>query len=120
MNDLTIRDYQEAVDQWIQTIGIKYYSELTNTAILMEEVGELARLISREYGEQSWKKGSKPENPHEELAAEMADILFCLVCIANSTGVDLTEAVSANLVKKAIRDKDRHRSHLSEGNKPSV
>lgn len=117
MSDLTIRGYQEAVDQWIKTIGIKYYSELTNTAILMEEVGELARIISREYGEQSWKKGSKPDDPHAELAAEMADILFCLVCIANSTGVDLTTAIEQNLIKKAIRDKDRHRGHLGETEK---
>lgn len=114
MKEITIKEYQEMVDQWIQTIGVKYYSELTNTAILMEEVGELARVISREYGEQSWKKETQPDNPHEELAAEMADILFCLVCIANSTGVNLTAAVQENLIRKAIRDKDRHKAHLSK------
>lgn len=102
--ELTLRQYQEVVDEWIKTIGVRYYSELTNTAVLMEEVGEVARIMAREYGEQSFKEGqAKPD-----LADEFADVLFVLVCLANQTGVDLTEAVSRNLEKKTRRDRERH------------
>ncbi len=104
MSDISIRAYQELVDEWINSIGIRYYGELTNTAILMEEVGEVARLMARLYGEQSFKKGTEPPN----LADEMADVLFVLVCLANQTGIDLTAAVQRNLDKKTKRDKERH------------
>ncbi len=102
--ELTLKGLQEAVDDWVRTIGVRYYSELTNTAVLMEEVGEVARIMARVYGEQSFKKGSEPPN----LADEFADVLFVLVCLANQTGVDLTEAVAKNMAKKTKRDKDRH------------
>ncbi|MCO5207435.1 MAG: nucleotide pyrophosphohydrolase [Anaerolineae bacterium] len=101
---MTLRAYQQTVDGWIKTIGVRYYSELTNTAVLMEEVGELARIMAREYGDQSWKDSA--EAP--DLADEMADVLFVLVCLANQTGVDLTVAVQRNLDKKTRRDRDRH------------
>lgn len=101
---LTLRQYQQIVDEWIQTIGVRYYSELTNTAVLMEEVGEVARIMAREYGEQSFKEGQ--EKP--DLADEFADVLFVLVCLANQTGVDLTEAAWRNLEKKTRRDRERH------------
>ena len=104
---LTLRQYQTIVDDWIQTIGVRYYSELTNTAVLMEEVGEVARIMAREYGEQSFKKGQ--EKP--DLADEFADVLFVLVCLANPTGVDLTEAVQRNLEKKTRRDRQRHQNN---------
>ncbi|MCO5183418.1 MAG: nucleotide pyrophosphohydrolase [Anaerolineae bacterium] len=104
MSELTLRAYQQTVDEWIKTIGVRYYSELTNTAVLMEEVGELARIMAREYGDQSWKDSA--EAP--DLADEMADVLFVLVCLANQTGVDLTVAVQRNLDKKTQRDRDRH------------
>ena len=104
MTELTLRAFQELVDQWIQTIGVRYYSELTNTAVLMEEVGEVARIMARVYGDQSFK-----ENDQEyDLADEFADVLFVLVCLANQTGIDLTDAVEKNLAKKTHRDKDRH------------
>lgn len=104
MSDISIRAYQQLVDEWVNSIGIRYYGELTNTAILMEEVGEVARLMARLYGEQSFKKGAEPPN----LADEMADVLFVLVCLANQTGIDLTAAVQHNLDKKTKRDKERH------------
>ncbi|MCO5191822.1 MAG: nucleotide pyrophosphohydrolase [Anaerolineae bacterium] len=104
MSELTLRAYQQTVDEWIKTIGVRYYSELTNTAVLMEEVGELARIMAREYGDQSWKDSAEAPN----LADEMADVLFVLVCLANQTGVDLTVAVQRNLDKKTRRDRDRH------------
>lgn len=104
MIELTIRQYQQMVDEWINSIGVRYYSELTNTAILMEEVGEVARLMSRLYGDQSFKKSDENYN----LADEMADVLFVLVCLANQTGVDLTGAVHRNMEKKTNRDKERH------------
>lgn len=104
MSELTLRDYQQTVDEWIRTIGVRYFSELTNTAILMEEVGELARLMARQYGDQSYKAGVEPP----ELADEIADVLFVLVCIANQTGIDLNAAVAANLAKKTGRDRARH------------
>ena len=100
---MTIEQAQKQVDEWINTIGVKYFSELTNMAILTEEVGELARVMARKYGEQSFKKGEK-----ENLADEMADVLWVLICLANQTGVDLTEALKKNIEKKTKRDKHRH------------
>lgn len=105
---MTLQETQDTVDTWIRTIGIRYYNELTNTAILMEEVGEVARLMSRLYGEQSFKTPELAATAQEDLADEMADVLFVLVCLANQTGVNLTEAVKKNLVKKTKRDAIRH------------
>jgi NTP pyrophosphatase (non-canonical NTP hydrolase) len=102
--ELSIRQYQAIVDEWVRTIGVRYYSELTNTAVLMEEVGEVARLMARLYGDQSFKESD--ERP--DLADEFADVLFVLVCLANQTGVDLTDAVRRNLEKKTSRDRERH------------
>ena len=95
---------QETVDTWVKRYGVRYFSELTNLAVLMEEVGELARIMCRRYGDQSFKG---PEE-HGDLADELADVLFVLVCIANQTGVDMTDAIQKNLAKKTDRDKDRH------------
>ena len=103
---LTLQQAQEQVDEWIRTYGVRYFSELTNMAILTEEVGELARIMSRKYGEQSFKPG-EPQDP----ADEMADVLWVLLCLANQTGVDLTDAFRKNLEKKTLRDKERHRSN---------
>lgn len=100
---MTIKEAQEAVDQWIKEYGVRYFNELTNMAILTEEVGELARIMSRKYGEQSFKPG-EPTNP----ADEMADVLWVLLCLANQTGVDLTEALERSIQKKTKRDKTRH------------
>ena len=100
---MTLEEAQKEVDKWIKTYGVRYFSELTNMAILTEEVGELARVMARKYGDQSFKAGEK-----ENLADEMADVLWVLVCLANQTGVDLTAAVEANFAKKTARDKDRH------------
>ena len=105
---MTIREAQQTVDNWINTIGIRYYNELTNTAILMEEVGEVARLMARLYGEQSFKKTEDAANANAQLGDEMADVLFVLICLANQTGVDLTEALAKNLEKKTNRDAERH------------
>lgn len=105
---MTIKDAQITVDEWIKNIGIRYFNELTNTAILMEEVGEMARIISRVYGEQSFKKSEDAENAHANLAEEMADVLFVLICLANQTGIDLTTALQQSLDKKTKRDKERH------------
>lgn len=105
---MTIKEAQQTVDQWIKTIGIRYYHELTNTAILMEEVGEVARLMARLYGEQSFKTKEKEQTAKADLADEMADVMFVLICLANQTGIDLTEAMTKNLEKKTKRDKDRH------------
>lgn len=102
---MTIEQLQQTVDQWINTTGVRYFNELTNTAILMEEVGEVARIMARRYGEQSEKESDKGA----DLADEMADVLFVLVCLANQTGIDLTLAIDKNLEKKSTRDKDRHR-----------
>jgi NTP pyrophosphatase (non-canonical NTP hydrolase) len=102
---MTIEQLQQTVDQWIKTTGVRYFNELTNTALLMEEVGEVARIMARRYGEQSEKESDK----NADLADEMADVLFVLVCLANQTGVDLTSAIDKNFLKKSIRDKDRHR-----------
>ncbi|MGZ3755183.1 MAG: nucleotide pyrophosphohydrolase [Mucilaginibacter sp.] len=104
---MDIKDAQIAVDNWIKTMGIRYFNELTNTAILMEEVGEVARIMARQYGEQSFKKSDTEVN----LADEMADVLFVLICLANQTGIDLTEALQKNMEKKSIRDADRHRNN---------
>lgn len=101
---MTIKETQETVDNWIKNTGVRYFNELTNTAILMEEVGEVARIMARKYGEQSFKKSDE----EVDLADEMADVLFVLVCLANQTGIDLTEALEKNLKKKSIRDADRH------------
>ncbi len=102
--DLTLADAQSVVDHWIKTIGVRYFSELTNLAILTEEVGELARIISRKYGEQSFKKGEDANS----LGDEMADVLWVLICLANQTGIDLTDAFRKNLDKKTKRDALRH------------
>lgn len=104
---MTIRDAQELVDKWITTTGVRYFSELTNMAILTEEVGEVARLMSRLYGDQSFKESDKGK----ELADELADVLWVLICIANQTGVDLTAALKKNLEKKNIRDGERHKGN---------
>jgi len=104
---MTIEEAQKLVDDWINTTGIRYFNELTNTAILMEEVGEVARIMARKYGEQSFKKSDEEVN----LADEMADVLFVLICLANQTGIDLTDALMKNMDKKNIRDKDRHRNN---------
>ena len=105
--ELTLREAQASVDNWIKTVGVRYFSELTNLAQLVEEVGELARIISRTYGEQSFKETDK----NYSLKDEMADILFVLICLANQTGVDLTEAFDDNLRKKSQRDGERHRNN---------
>lgn len=104
---MTLKEAQEQVDQWIQEVGVRYFSELTNTAVLMEEVGELARIMARKFGDQSAKASDKEEN----LADEMADVLFVLICLANQTGVDLTAALKENLAKKTVRDKERHKNN---------
>lgn len=105
--DITIREAQEQVDSWIRTIGVRYFGELTNLGILMEEVGELSRLMVRTYGEQSFKESDKGK----EIADEMADVLRILLCLANQTGVDLTTALQKNIDKKTKRDADRHRQN---------
>lgn len=104
---MTIQEAQSIVDTWIRTHGVRYFSELTNMAILTEEVGEVARIISRKYGDQSFKKSDEGK----ELGDELADVLFVLICIANQTGVDLTEALKKNLDKKTSRDKERHKGN---------
>jgi len=101
---MTIQDAQKAVDQWINTTGVRYFNELTNMAMLAEEVGEVARIISRKYGEQSFKDSDK----EKDLADELADVMFVVICLANQTGVDLTEALERNLEKKNTRDAKRH------------
>ena len=102
-NDITIREAQQLVDQWIRQYGVRYFSELTNMACLTEEEGELARIMARKYGDQSFKQGKEQDPAHE-----MADVLWVLMCLANQTGVDLTEALRKNLEKKTSRDKTRH------------
>ena len=103
---MTLEEAQKEVDRWIKTYGVRYFSELTNMAVLTEEVGELARIMARKYGDQSFKEGEKCN-----LADEMADVLWVLLCLANKTGVDLTEAFHRNLEKKTNRDKDRHKNN---------
>lgn len=104
---MTLKEAQQEVDHWIKTYGIRYYSELTNMAILTEEVGEVARVIARQYGEQSYKKSERGI----ELADELADVLFVLICLANQTGIDLTKALEENLAKKTKRDTERHKDN---------
>lgn len=108
---MTIKQLQSQVDHWINTIGVRYFSEMTNMAILTEEVGELARVMSRIYGEQSWKVPLSDEEEKEKLADEMADVLWVVTCLANQTGIDLTQALQKNLEKKTTRDIDRHRGN---------
>lgn len=103
---MTIREAQKAVDEWIRTYGVRYFNELTNMAVLTEEVGELARVMARKYGEQSFKEGES-QDPSEE----MADVLWVLICLANQTGVDLTEALARSFEKKTLRDGSRHRNN---------
>lgn len=105
---MTIEQAQQLVDEWIRTVGVRYFSELTNTAILMEEVGEVARLMARLYGEQSFKTPEQAASARQDLADEMADVLFVLICLANQTGVDLSAALQKNLEKKTRRDAQRH------------
>ena len=104
---MTIEEAQIKVDEWIKTVGVRYFSELTNLGILMEEVGELSRLMVRTYGEQSFKESDK----NKELSDEIADVLWVLICLANQTGVDLTDALRKNFDKKNVRDIDRHRNN---------
>jgi len=104
---MTIENAQKTVDEWINSTGVRYFNELTNMAILTEEVGEVARIISRQYGEQSFK----PSDKDIDLAEEFADVLFVLICLANQTGVDLTAAFLKNMEKKSIRDKNRHKEN---------
>jgi len=106
-NEVTLPEAQQMVDHWIKTIGVRYFSELTNLAILTEEVGELARIMARTYGDQSFKKSDEGK----DLADEMADVLWVLICLANQTGVDLNEAFLKNIEKKTRRDKDRHQNN---------
>ena len=106
-NNITIPEAQQMVDHWIKTIGVRYFSELTNMAILTEEVGELARIMARTYGDQSFKKSDEGKN----LGDEMADVLWVLICLANQTGVDLNKAFLKNIEKKTSRDKDRHQNN---------
>ena len=105
--EISIRQAQQQIDEWIKTTGVRYFSELTNMAILTEEVGEVARLMSRMYGDQSFKESDKEKN----LSDELADVLWVLLCIANQTGIDLTEALKKNFQKKNIRDVERHRKN---------
>jgi len=104
---MTIEEAQETVDKWIKTTGVRYFNELTNMAVLTEEVGELARIMARTYGEQSFKESDK----HRDLGDEMADVLWVLICLANQTGVDLTKAFEKNLEKKNLRDSQRHKEN---------
>ncbi len=104
---MTIKEAQKTVDKWINTTGIRYFNELTNTAILMEEVGEVARIMARKYGEQSFKKSDEDH----DLGDELADVMFVLICLANQTGIDLTDALRKNMEKKNIRDADRHKNN---------
>jgi len=110
--ELTLRSAQRLVDEWIQCVGVRYFNELTNMAMLTEEVGEVARIIARRYGEQS----EKPTDAEKVLADELADVLFVLICLANQTGVNLEEALKRNLEKKTNRDADRHKLNPKLGN----
>ena len=110
---MTIKEAQQAVDQWIKTYGVRYFSELTNMAVLTEEVGELARVMARKYGDQSWKAADprKEDNGQAALGEEMADVLWVLLCLANQTGVDLTEELKKSIEKKTKRDAERHKNN---------
>ena len=105
---MTLDQLQIDIDNWIRTYGVRYFNEMTNLAVLMEEVGELSRLFAREYGEQSYKRGKEPDDVKSDIANEMSDVLFVLVCLANQTGINLSEAMYANLQKKTGRDQTRH------------
>jgi NTP pyrophosphatase (non-canonical NTP hydrolase) len=105
-SSMSLNQLQEDVDAWVQSIGVRYFSELTNLGILVEEVGEVARIMTRRYGDQSFK-----DNEKNDLGDELADVLFVLTCIANQTGVDLTDAMRRNLEKKTLRDRDRHKNN---------
>lgn len=105
--DLSIREAQAQVDGWIRTVGVRYFNELTNLGILMEEVGEMSRIMVRKYGEQSYKESDKDK----DLADEMADVLWVLMCLANQTGIDLTDALQKNFEKKNMRDANRHKEN---------
>ncbi|HPR32452.1 MAG TPA: nucleotide pyrophosphohydrolase [Prolixibacteraceae bacterium] len=107
MENISIKEAQQQVDTWIRSVGVRYFSELTNMAVLTEEVGELARIVARKYGDQSFKEGE----PEPDLADEMADVLWVLICLANQTGVDLQDAFRKNIEKKSMRDRDRHRNN---------
>ena len=121
MSEITIREAQVQVDEWIRTLGVRYFDEMTNLAQLVEEVGELARLLSRTRGQQSFRKGTEPADVDAALADEMADVLFVLLCLANQCGVDLTDAFGRNLTKKTSRDATRHaeNSKLTGSHQPS-
>lgn len=110
---MTLEEAQKRVDEWIRTYGVQYFSELTNMAILSEEVGEVARIVSRKYGDQSFKPNDKDKN----LADELADVLWVVICLANQTGIDLTEALEANFRKKTVRDSERHKNNDKLKNK---
>lgn len=114
---MTIKEAQEAVDNWIKNFGVRYYSELTNTAILMEEVGEVSRLMARIYGEQSFKTKEQEESAPQDLAEEMGDVLFVLICLANQTGVDLGDVLKKIMDKRSIRDAERHANNPKLKNK---
>ena len=104
---MTIEEAQQKIDKWIKEYGVRYFNELTNMAILTEEVGEVARIISRKYGEQSFK----PSDKNKDLSDELADVLWVVICLANQTGIDLTEALEKNIEKKTIRDFERHKNN---------
>jgi len=108
MSEITINQAQVVVDEWIKKVGVRYFNELTNTALLMEEVGELARIVARRYGEQS----EKPTEKSQDLGDEIADILFVLICLANQTGINLTTAFEKNIEKKTLRDSKRHKENI--------
>ena len=108
MSEITINQAQVVVDEWIKKVGVRYFNELTNTALLMEEVGELARIVARRYGEQS----QKPNEENQDLGDEIADVLFVLICLANQTGVDLTASFEKNIEKKTLRDSKRHKENI--------
>ena len=108
MSEITINQAQVVVDEWIKKVGVRYFNELTNTALLMEEVGELARIVARRYGEQS----QKPNEKNQDLGDEIADILFVLICLANQTGINLTAAFEKNIEKKTLRDSKRHKENI--------
>ena len=107
----TVQDWQQAVDNWIKTVGVRYFDPLTNTAVLMEEVGEFARIMARVYGEQSFKKPEEEQQWKAQVADELADVLFVITCLANQHDVDLAEALQKNLLKKTKRDATRHKSN---------
>ena len=108
MSEITINQAQVVVDEWIKKVGVRYFNELTNTALLMEEVGELARIVARRYGEQS----QKPNEENQDLGDEIADVLFVLICLANQTGINLTTAFENNIEKKTLRDSKRHKENI--------